>query len=78
MLIHLSIQGHTNVKHSNLNGKDPDCKVCFVRREYSVIALFMRGRGLRHVTMQNMESTLVLPNPFQAVKLLAFIYGNCM
>ena len=22
MLIHLSIQGHTNVKHSNLNGKE--------------------------------------------------------
>ena len=26
---------------------NPDCKVCFVRREYSVVALFMRGRGLR-------------------------------
>ena len=24
-----------------------DCKVCFVRREYSLIALFMRGRSLR-------------------------------
>ena len=22
MLIHLSIEGHTNVKHSNLNGKE--------------------------------------------------------
>ena len=28
-------------------GGAADCKVCFVRREYSVIALFMRGHGLR-------------------------------
>ena len=40
---------------------NPDCKVCFVRREYSVVALFMRGAA--YVGMQSMESTLVLPNP---------------
>ena len=27
-------------------GGGADCKVCFVRREYSVIALFMRGHSL--------------------------------
>ena len=31
-----------------------------------------------YVGMQSMESTLVLPNPFQAVKLLAFINRNCI
>ena len=39
------------VKTHNLNNRFflryPDCKVCFVRREYSVIALFMRRRSLR-------------------------------
>ena len=29
-----------------VGGGGADCKVCFVCREYSVIALFMRGHGL--------------------------------
>ena len=69
------IYSTSHVEHLNMTFQ-PDCKVCFGRREYSVIALFMRGRA--YVAMQSMESTLVLPNPFQAVKLLAFIYRNCI
>ena len=59
-----------------VGGGGADCKVCFVAGNTQ--SLHFSCVDTAYVGMQGMESTLVFPNPFQAVKLLAFIYRNCM
>ena len=60
-----------------ISSLEPDCKVCFVRREYSVIALFMRGRGLRGYAEHGVDYSITCTAASKICVCVAKNLGNC-